>query len=409
MARADTRTLLPLDRFANLCQIHPLLFNQVTTDFMAVQAQQSQSNSACFSPFLQWAWQNADRVGREEIAQAIQTAEEHLARYLRFPVAPTWIRAERHVFPLPANPSLPTAVFTPRYDWMTLQLDQGYIISGGVEAFSVVSAGAAIVYSDTDLDGYKETATITVATSLTDPAEIALFYPSVNADTAWEIRPITVTISGGNATIVCRREQLVLAAKLTSLTPQSIDGLVDSNFLTTVDVYRRYNDPSQQVEFLWYNEPCQESAGVYVTQTGILQVRDSRLGLVAVQPATWDGTSAWDAVPFAECRPPDALRFWYHAGYPSGTLTYLDPMWERAVTYYALALLDRPLCGCKGIEAQLQRWREDLAMRRTGRAESASYALPSGALQNPFGTYRGALYAWERVKDFSVPIGVSGR
>ena len=63
MARAETLTKLPLDRWAQLMGINPMHFNGVFHP--------DSPPTVCQQPWLQHPWQAADRLGREDIANAI--------------------------------------------------------------------------------------------------------------------------------------------------------------------------------------------------------------------------------------------------------------------------------------------------------------------------------------------------
>jgi hypothetical protein len=77
---------------------------------------------------------------------------------------------------------------------VSARASRGYIIGGGIEAWSVIQAGRTVAWSDSDGDTYKETGTVTA--TLPSPAppieEIALVDPD-----GVEIRPIQVTYAGG--------------------------------------------------------------------------------------------------------------------------------------------------------------------------------------------------------------------
>ena len=245
MARAETVTLLSLDRFAQVIGMNPLHFCQVTSAALG--------ESTCAKVIPQYDWQWNDSTSREGIARAIAEAESRIARLAGYWPLPRWTVDERRLTTQPAfrelyNTSWADVRGAPQF----VQTEFGQFISGGVEAKTLISAGAAVVYTDADSDGYPETATIAVATTVTDPAELSVFFPGVCGSSVWEVRPLKrVTSAGGVATIVCRREQLVKPELLESLDPSPVDGDDNANFLTTVDVYRHWNDPQQQVMMLW--------------------------------------------------------------------------------------------------------------------------------------------------------------
>lgn len=407
MARADTKTLLPLDTFAKILGIHPLHFNQVYLDTLAPAR-------VCGTPLIQYAWQEADRTGRDEIAQAVAQAEDMIAREIGFKLLPTWELDDHTRFIQAANTSLVNAYgINARGIWQAIQTHWGYVYQGGIEAKSLICANSAIVFSDIDGDGYTETATITCNTTVTDPEEIAIYYPGSNGDDAWEIRPINVVIAGGVATITCRRELLVMSDLMEAFQPTGVDGLVDANFLDEVDVYRHYTDSSQQVQFLWEPGPGVCNCGLstcaicsQTTQYGCTFVRDHRLGFLGVTPGTWNG-SGFDYVSYTGNRQPDSCRIWYRAGWrdpkQNTPMITMDPNFARAVTYLAVSLLDRPLCNCDHIKAISTHWQSDFSIIN----RDHSYRVDKAVLQNPLGTTRGAQYAWRLVQKYKIGESVT--
>jgi hypothetical protein len=284
-----------------------------------------------------------------------------------------------------------------------------YLISGGIRASSLIDDALAVVRSDEDGDSYDETCTVTFATTVTDPCEIRLYYPGEGGDPAWEIRPITVSISAGTATVVFKIWQIVEKTLLTRINPDPVDAATAANFETTVDAYRVYNDPSQMATLLWEQDPvlCDSCNGTgcercsHAAQTACLLARDRRLGFFAYEPATWDADDEeYDSAGLAVQRDPDQLRLWYYAGWeakdPRITCprVQMDPYWEKAVAHFAAALLDRPICACNNAREYAEHWREDLA--RIG--QDRSFQVTPEDLGNPFGTMRGALHAWKAVQ-----------
>lgn len=394
MARANTATLLSLDRFAQVVGIQPLHFNQVVVPDLA-------DVRVCGLPIYQYGWQMADKIGREEIAQAIAQAEQVITDLLGFSPAPTYTYDERHLM-AGSMGSL----------WPTVHLNSGYFIGGGIQQRAGLGHWP-IVYTDSDGDGYYETATVdAVVGTITLPDEIAIFHPGHNGDDAWEIKPSSVTISDGAATIVFRREQAVREVLWESMGAGSLNGSTDSNFLQEVDVYRRYHDTSLMAQFLWapetspYGCSCSgttdtcDICGV-AAQYGLMTARDNKFSLAAVQPADWTG-SGWSQGTFSMCRGPYRLRTWYAHGYRNMRLArpnvQMDPSFERAIAALALTYLDRPLCSCNSLENYTRYWREDLSLNYSNQSSSTSHTLSRNLLDNPIGMTRGAVNAWNLVK-----------
>lgn len=405
MARASTPTLLPLDRWAQVLGHDPLSFNQVITA--------AKPQTICAAPWKQYAWQESGQVSREDVAAVIAEAERMIAAQVGYSLLPTWEVDERRQTVQPGIAGLLNLSGRNLAGFRNIiQLDRGHYLSGGIEAKTLIDGSAAIVYSDGDGDGYEETATIAVNTAVTDPCEIAVYYPGESGADAWEVRPLrSVAIAGGVATIRVWRHQLVLPELMEALVPEAVDGDNDANFLSAVDVYRHWNDPQQQVQFLWSPLPyfggcsCGDSACASCTaysQYGCLLAQNERLGIVHYGPAAWDAaTSSFLSRSYSVPRQPDRVRLWYYAGYQDTRRDCprleMEPTFERAVAYLSLALLDRELCGCNNLEALAAHYREDLALSASTPAESRSYSLGTRALlDNPFGTTRGAIYAWQR-------------
>jgi len=394
VARASTYTWLPLDRFFKILGADPFHTNGIYTSLRPTR-------SGCDDMWLQYDWQDAQHVSRESLAEAIQDAESQIANYVGYNLLPTWEIDERHKTQSPGDPTLFSSGFNIRGQYKTIRTDKYHVISGGQRAKTVIEAGASITRSDADGDGYDELCTVTVATTVTDENEIRLYYPGESAADEWEIRPLnSVVISGGNAVITFKIWQIPLPNLLEELDATGIDGDTAANFLTTVDAYRVYNDPETQVQFMWEPFPnCTCDTGTctvcqHGTQYGCLLARDYRLGRFAYSPATYaDG--AFTESTFSECRDPDQLRLWYMAGWQDKSQDrpwqQLDPFWEKAIAYFAVALLDREICECEPLIVFWQHWQRDLSM-----TDARSFNKTFADLGNEFGSWQGAMYAWKR-------------
>lgn len=403
MARASTPTWLSLDRWAAIIGgIHPAHFSGVYSSLFP-------DTTGCAALIMQYGWQGAGAIGREDIAQAIHDAEREIADYVGYSLLPDWVTDERHRTVRPARIDLyNTYSKNQRAQGKSVQVKRAHIISGGVKAHTLIESRAAVVRSDADGDGYQETATVTSATTV-DADEIRIFYPGESGADEWEIRPAKVTSTGAVATITFKIWQLVDPDlwETKSTDASGVDGDVAANFLTAVDVYRVYNDPQTQAEFLWEEPQCATCGGSGCTacqlgaQDGCLRVRDTRQGFFVYSPATWDSTTGtFAAGDWAESREPDRLRLWYYAGWrwdtpPTGYYpeSSVDPYWERAIAYLAAARLPGELCNCEPLKQYLTRWQEDMALTN----QTRSYQTSTRVLDNPLGTQKGCLYAWDRM------------
>lgn len=405
MARANVRTWLPLDRFAEIIGIHPLHFNQLSSNNLV-------PNNVCGEVWFQHAWQHSDRVGREDVAMAIQAAEQEIALEAGFNLLPDWTVEERISYPEPAIPGVYNMYGTnPRGMLNSMELKRGHVISGGVRTKTLIQAGAAIVRSDADVDGYQETATVTVATSVTDINEIHLYFSGKAGNDFWEIRPITVAISGGNATITFKIWQVSAANQQDAFDPSVLDAEQAASYETTADVYRVYNDPSTQVQFMWENNTPYDCCGScaacqFSTQAGCFHLRDPRLGLVVPAPATWVAAdNAFTGQEWTACRAPDQVRYWYYSGWQNLSLdrpkVQMDPYFEYAVAFFAASKLDRPVCGCSNVSEFIAKWRRDAAYSSQ---EEGGFTTTPEIMANKLGTTAGALYAYKQIHRNGVRI-----
>lgn len=412
MSIGSVPTKLPLATFAKILGLHPLHFEGIefTPD--------SRSQNFCDEAMLQYAWQESDRVGRDEIARAIADAEDMIESHLRWRLLPVWERDEWRMLQRPQYPEFVgyTSVDI-RGRAQAVRAKWGYVRTGGIEAKVALDAGATIIWSDANGDGFLDTGTVTAAvTSAVEECEVEVYYPGHDGDPEYQIRPAAVTIAGLVATITFKRELAVIEDMLESLDPGPADYTNDNHFLSEVDVYRHYNDPATQVQLLWEPKPggCGVCSGegcgncAYAFQNGCLHLRSApKEGMLGWSPGTYDvNTNTFSTDALVVGRTPDIARLYYRAGNiaPTGCTMVMEPKWARVVTYLAASLLDKPLCGCDS--QPLAYWREDLGLLSGGEGtQNSTYSFESrkAAGENGFGTRRGALYAWNRVvKDPSV-------
>jgi len=404
MARANIKTWLGLDEWAQIIGIDPLAFNQLSSATL-------RRNNTCGDIFFQYDWGHSDRIGRETIAMAIQAAEQEISREVGFNLLPDWTVDERLMYPRPALPELYNAYgVNPRWQLKSVEALRGYLISGGLKSKALLQAGVAVVRTDLDVDGYTETCTVTIPITTTDTNEVRAYYPSQNGDDGWEIKPIKVAISGGFATITFKAWQIVKGNEFESLNPEPLDADDAASYETTIDIYRVYNDPSTQVQFLWENGApncCGTCAACQLgTQWGCFHLRDARMGFMVPAPATWDAdTSEFVSAEWSACREPDQARFWYLSGYRDYTLprpyAELSNYWKYAVAYFAASKFDRPVCGCSNVNQFIDKWRRDAAYSSQ---QEGGFTVTSEQASNRLGTSAGALYAWRRIQANGVRI-----
>lgn len=395
MARADTTTLIPLDRLAWHLQIDPYHFNQIYSANRPVV-------SACDDMWYQHDWQASGRLSRESLAMALKQAETVVSEYLLFSPLPTWFE-ETHQIPSHYR----TEVLYPYNSnnrARSITTNRGFVTQVGRRSSTLVAAAAPTFFDDDDGDSYDERVTISFPTTVTEEEELRVYYPNKAGREEWEIRPLTdISISGGVATITFPRYLIPLEPLLeVSPTPTDphigIDGDNIDNFLAEVDVYRVFSDPSEHAYLLYSSSGCATPPCEDTSESACLSVRDSRLGMLAFARADWDEDAAQYA--YTTCEGfPDRITVYYRAGKQDPSLRWpslqMDRTLERMICYYALSLLDTEVCGCSNTRNIWEYQTRDLGAEKP---EGTRYVVPWALLGNPLGTTFAAVRLWQYIQ-----------
>jgi len=422
MARASTYTLLSLDRFAQIIGLNPAHFNQCAAINLSTPV--FNLTGSCSDVWFQYDWQDGDRLSRESIARSIKAAEDEIARYLNYYPAPLWFTNEPHQYPRFARRSYYGNGRTINGQFKPIKTKWGRIVETGQRKNTLVGT-PTISYSDPDGDGFSELATISQATTETDVNNIRLYFAGKSAADSWELRPVkTKSISGGTLTATLDSWLLVnpdlWEVLPTPEAPTLVDVSTTANFVTTLDVYQVTTDhTATSAQFYWQQEPnsyfinsngvCTSCGGTGCetcslnTQMGCAVVSDVQIGEVVPTPGTYsDDNGYWTKQSWTDCREPELVKLWYYAGdlsdeYLAGT-SY-DPLsdwWAYTIAYLAVAKLEKQVCSCNNVQYLVNDWMTDLAFS----GQSGSYNVDFELLNNPFGTKKGAVMAWQRVSKF---------
>lgn len=409
-------TLLSLPYYAQIMGISPVHFQGAHAGavFPVIPP-------ACNDLWPRYSWQSSDRVSHEDLARSVYDAEQDIARVLGYWPAPKWAAQEIHKYPRHHRRDVYRfGGRNVRGQDCSINAKWGKIIAPGRRATTLVGiatvAAGTLVYSDEDLDGFYETATIQLPTTFTDVCELKVYHHGTNAHMAWEIRPYrSKSISAGTVTFVFD-SWLFIDPDLQSAYPTTagfgaIDISTTDNYVTSVDVYREYNNITEiSAVLLWEPTPSARlvctlcggagcAACALTEQNGCLHVRDPENGIIVPQAATYDSDDEeWDGECFTVCRDPDLVQLWYYSGdYDEYYLTGqscepLSNYLAHPIAWMATARLERPFCSCANVTALAQHLREDLA-----RVGEVSNTLTMEELSNPFGTRRGEIMAWRRI------------
>lgn len=413
MARSSTPTLLSLSRWAKILQLNPVHFGG------GIGSPIWPANGACEDIWPQYSWQtNEELVGREEVAMAIQAAEEDIKREIGKSAAPTWEIDEAHDYSFSRHSrQIPS-----------FQTEFGEIIAPGRRAVTLIDDAVAVVYSDPNGDGWDELATVTVTTDVTDIRQIKVYTAGHDGDVEWEIRPLrSVTISSGTATILIDA-WLLFDPDIWEQHPNDqepfagIDINESANFVTTVDVYREYNDTiTAAVSFFTAGSGCGICGGVGcdicegTSYTGCFSVLDKRRGRVRPFPATHNGDS-WVFDYTSHCQPAARIAVSYYAGMQdkaylnSKSLDPLSQYMAEAITWLSVARLPAAICNCNNVRDRIEELQKDASAIRQGAQGSPLFARFQNMdiFDNPFGYRVGEVKAWQRVVRLVGIIGEGG-
>lgn len=426
----DRTPQLPLDVFRALMGLNPWHFwGWADDDGLRV-------TSSCNPVLTQYAWQGHDAPGRADIAESLIVAEDRWLQWTRF--API----RRYTEDTIQYPKLTDGRMRRRVPadadarWLSLQLPEWYVVAVGVEANDAIVTDAAVIYSDDDGDGYTETATIgPLTTTVTDPTEVVIYHAALNRyhdpvlSDRWRIRPLTITLSGGQVTITAPAWLFARPIRYEGVTPQPLDPSVSTNFVDTVDVYRRYTNTTgtttatAQAVITWETRPCHgwwcgcaacgggptpayggsvDDPAATATALARCGVRDSDNGIISAAEAIYDVTAgvwraawAWDE--------PDRVTVRYLAGGDVDRHGEMLRGAQHAIVRLAAADMPRDICGCAEANRRLQYWQQDLA--KTGNEKELFTATPAQDLNNPLGTRRGHIYAWNEIIRVGRAIG----
>jgi len=407
MARSDHVSGLSIDEWAILMGIDLYEINQVGAGF-PINSTNTQ-NAQCEHVFFQSSWQQVF-LSREEIGGAIEMAEDAIAQQLHFYPSPRYIMNEEIQYPRPAERYLYGAGTTKRWQNKAFQLQWGKIQGAGTIVPTDLGAQVVTYSSSNSVNaslGLLDTFTVSFATTITDPTQLALYFTPSDRDNApfddtWRLRPVTVTISGGTATIKGHRSLCVKPELQLAYTANILDVTVGSNFVTNLQAYSLVLDTSTTV-----SDPAQGQAEWEgVMSGGDVLFSTIPPGQVEVWPVVigdrdWDmGLVAVDYLQNGQNNPsqprePDRVVCNYVAGVPRQQNGRMDRTMGNIVARLATAFLSVEKCGCERSDYIIRRWRS-----YPGDGFSTARTVTNEEVQTcPWEPTNGGLYAWHAIRE----------
>ncbi|MFC1960978.1 hypothetical protein ACFLYO_09735 [Chloroflexota bacterium] len=337
MAISTTKTLLSLDRYAEIMGVSLVHFNNL---FDGTAPQEHRDY---------WT-----RDLHEDLADAIGQAEEMLAERLGFDVAPVCRQAAVKI------PS------TYRRDWWNLhiKLPHGHLQQLGSASWQVVQRDAAVT-----LDA--EHGTVTVETEPISRATYGLFYrvtddASEAGHETWRIRLTDVQINddADQITFTAPRAVFIKPNVLSESSPPDVTE--DANFVEAVDVYALVHTSVLPVTLIW---PGDSPDGSDV-QTGAGRIVDEQHGCIQVRPATYNSETGQHitANPLYSSKP-ERFTVSYQAGYGLQG-DRIDNRLEKAIVRLTNTLL--PETAYRFSDMAQVKWRGD---RQTDEATGLPYGM----------------------------------
>lgn len=418
MARSQFATLLPLDTYAVIMGIDLWSWNQIGVGFPD-GSKIGIDGSNCADVFYQYFWQR-NAISMDELALAIQRAEDMLAKALTYYPAPKYIadepvqfarsRAMHNDYGLQAWSNLYYG-YPYRHPYSaSVQTRFHKIQTGGTLArtFILDTANLTLIDSTTGIaavaPNINDSFTCTVATTITDTNEIGVYFRAVDRvpvsaaiDESWRLRPVHVSISGGIATITGHSTLLVRPSLRTIPNPEPLDVTDATIYAGQLSVYRVYTDTDNAGVALWdaydgcSDAPCEQ------TETAIcMGNRNWKMGQAFIGYTESDCCVSW--------RSPEQVRLNYLAGLALTEDGQMQPEFAQYVAHLATGLLANFPCGCDRANKIIEWWRFDVS---TTAMDQGGRALTPHESESPFGYSRGALYVWSRVGDNESITGVS--
>lgn len=380
--------------------------------------------SKCSGLLRQYSYQGSDAAGRQDLQYAIERAEEIARDYVGYWPAPRYVETEPLQWPRFNDASqvrYRNVDATGRR--VAMLAPEFHIQAMGIEALAPVGLNEALTFSDVFSTGFDDTFTISIATTVTEPTQIAVYFSASDRfdDMAtmdrWRIEPLTISIAAGVATIIGRRWLIVRPILYEAPTLNALNPTVAGNFATTLDVYQRTTNgdgntiDTCQATLIYESSDCggwgagfcigalngSTDPGTVGEVIGRAGIRDRTLGLITPGAAAYNvSTGLWVSSSACACyAEPDAVKLRYYAGHPleRGAMAR---KWQQIISILATAELKRRICACRETNERVHDLQQDVTLQAT---ETERYQVSQRDLDCPFGTRHGHIQAWKLSSD----------
>lgn len=413
--------LLSLEEFRQILGYNPWHFWGLSNGTKA-------PTSACNGVIREYAWQGTDAAGRQDILRAIETAEEMLARYLNYWPGPKYIE-ETTLWPGYMDSGIKRyANVQADGSRVNVKMRYGKIQTIGHLKRTEIGTYPVTIKASSDAGRtcLEDVFRMGFATSETDASALSVEFAEADRvlgdDRDYTIRPVVITISGGRATVkgnvwLLVKPELYQTTDASNIDPDSADSFVKRLTVYKIEYESGQTEADGSAILRWESQPCgggwhcyggsslNGEPGSEFYSVGRAGIRSAELGLVTPDLALWDSTAGEWKISSPWCCgnvEPDKVTLRYVSGV-SLVNGRMPTIYAQMVARLAMGEMARRVCACDSANQELFRWQTDMAVD----VQDGDNFKPSDAdLNCPFGTSRGAVWAWKQAKPRKLLRGI---
>lgn len=405
MAYSRRDTCLQLDRWADIMGVDPLVFNQSFVGSCAG----APVKGLCDKFWVQSSFQLSHYSTREDLGQAIHSAEESIEDHINYALCPKWFTEN---IPITAEQSW--RLRNGHEALIRVKWDK--VKSGGVRATEGVVGGAAtqpsITFEDRDGDGFSEIVVIRLEDVVDFSGDVSEYQLS-NSQTKTDPQnlfkaPISKEFETATGDLVLEYYSWQLLDRTIVMTPvvsndkAGLDLCEAINYETSFWIHRIFNDEfGNNVLFRCHSHHCEDNCSGcgFCIETGCIRVVDPEIGTISVRLANVvvdeeTGDKSWNSEDVCVDCTPYMAEVFYYAGCDAGGEYVDNPCFDEDIALVATARLKKGVCECGCDHDRMSELRADWSFS----SRDKSYRLTVDDLRNPFGTGGGEIKAWRRLR-----------